>query len=76
MSYKILVVEDDPVIRQQLQLLLAGSGYQVEAAGDAPAALDQMKTFAPQLVLLDIGLPAFHRCPSSLSPAATPTWTS
>lgn len=57
MPYKILVVEDDPVIRQQLQLLLAGSGYQVEAAGDAPAALDQMKTFAPQLVLLDIGLP-------------------
>lgn len=57
MPYKILVVEDDPVIRQQLQLLLAGSGYQVEAAGDAPAALDRMKTFAPQLVLLDIGLP-------------------
>ena len=57
MTYKILIVEDDPVIRQQLQLLLAGSGYQVETAGDAAAALARMQTFVPHLVVLDIGLP-------------------
>ena len=57
MQYKILMVEDDPVIREQLQLLLAGSGYQVETAGDAAAALVRMQTFGPHLVVLDIGLP-------------------
>lgn len=50
-------MEDNPVIREQLQLLLAGSGYQVETAGDAAAALARMQTFALHLVLLDIGLP-------------------
>ena len=57
MSYKIFIMESDPVIREQLQLLLACSGYQVETAGDTTAALARMQTFAPHLVLLDIGLP-------------------
>ena len=49
MTYKILIVEDDLVIREQLQLLLAGSGYRVETAGDAAAALARMQSFAPHL---------------------------
>ena len=55
--YKILIVEDDPVIREQLRLLLAGSGYQAQAVADVPAAIRQMESFGPHLVVLDIGLP-------------------
>ncbi len=55
--YKILIVEDDPVIREQLRLLLAGSGYQAQAVADVPAAVRQMESFGPHLVVLDIGLP-------------------
>lgn len=57
MPYKILIVEDDPVIRQQLQLLLSGSCYETGAVTDFGAALSQLKAFAPHLILLDIGLP-------------------
>ena len=75
MTYKILIVEDDPVIRQQLQLLLAGSGYQVETAGDAAAALARMQTFVPHLVVLDIGLPGasgFELCSQIRAFSQTP----
>lgn len=51
MSYKILIVEDDPVIREQLRLLLAGSGYQAQAVADVPAAIRQMESFGPHLVV-------------------------
>lgn len=57
MPYKIFVVEDDPVIREQLLTLLTGSGYQTTAVIDFSAVIHRIKTFGPHLVLLDIGLP-------------------
>lgn len=57
MPYKILIVEDDPAIRAQLQILLSGAGYEVGAVTDFGRAVEQFRSYAPHLVLLDIQLP-------------------
>jgi DNA-binding response OmpR family regulator len=54
---RVLVVEDDEDIAQALQRSLRMEGYEVRAAGDGPAALEHGRSFAPDLVILDLGLP-------------------
>lgn len=57
MTYKILIIEDDPIIRSQLQALLTGNGYEVYAVTDFSKAISDVKEQAPHLILLDIKLP-------------------
>ena len=54
---RILVVEDDSTIQKQLKNLLSGNGYEVDTATDFSNVIEQIKAFAPHLVLLDIKLP-------------------
>jgi DNA-binding response OmpR family regulator len=54
---RILVVEDDEDIAQALQRSLRMEGYEVRTAGDGAAGLEQAGLFAPDLVILDLGLP-------------------
>ena len=54
---RILVVEDDLTIQKQLKNLLSGNGYEVDTVTDFSKVIEQIKTFAPHLVLLDIKLP-------------------
>src|SRR5579884_4269207 len=54
---RVLVVEDDDDIAQALQRSLRMEGYEVRTAGDGQAALEQARAFAPDLVVLDLGLP-------------------
>jgi DNA-binding response OmpR family regulator len=54
---RVLVVEDDEDIAQALQRSLRMEGYEVRAAADGPKALDEGRSFAPDLVILDLGLP-------------------
>jgi two-component system, OmpR family, response regulator MprA len=54
---RVLVVEDDEDIAQALQRSLRMEGYEVRAAVDGNAALEHGRTFAPDLVILDLGLP-------------------
>jgi len=54
---KILIVEDDPVARGILHKQLSSS-YQVEMTGDAMAAFTQARKSPPDLIVLDLGLPA------------------
>jgi CheY-like chemotaxis protein len=54
---KVLVVDDNVDAADVLGDALAASGYEVKIAHDAPSALEIAETFAPQLALLDIGLP-------------------
>jgi two-component system, OmpR family, response regulator MprA len=56
-SPRVLVVEDDEDIAQALQRSLRMEGYEVRAAADGRAALEHGRTFAPDLVILDLGLP-------------------
>jgi DNA-binding response OmpR family regulator len=54
---RVLVVEDDEDIAQALQRSLRLEGYEVRAAPDGVAALEQSRAFVPDLVILDLGLP-------------------
>jgi two-component system KDP operon response regulator KdpE len=54
---KILVVDDEPPIRRLLRVGLSAQGYDIIEAADAAEASHQMKIEAPDLIILDLGLP-------------------
>ena len=54
---KILIVDDDPAIRNLIQRFLSKQKYQVEAAEDGKTALAIFDQFNPDLVILDVNLP-------------------
>ncbi|HEY9738067.1 MAG TPA: response regulator transcription factor [Trichocoleus sp.] len=54
---KILVVDDDPAIRNLIHRFLAKQDYQMESAEDGKAALAVFEQFNPDLVILDLNLP-------------------
>lgn len=54
---KVLVVEDDRLIRRLLRSVLPARGFIVTEAETGGAALDMLKTEAPDLIVLDLGLP-------------------
>jgi two-component system response regulator VicR len=54
---RVLVVEDDPALARVLSDTLASEGYETKATSDGNAAIGVAAAFAPDLVLLDIGLP-------------------
>ena len=54
---RILLVEDDSLLREAFRLLLEEVGYEVLEAGTAAEALRSIAERAPALVLLDLGLP-------------------
>lgn len=56
-TVKILVVDDEPAIRKLLRVGLSSQGYTVTEAGNARAALEELKAERPDLILLDLGLP-------------------
>lgn len=55
---KILIVEDDDLLRMAFSRQLAGAGHEVCQAADAVAAVTVGVRERPELVLLDLGLPA------------------
>lgn len=57
LKHRILIIEDDFTIQTQLKNLLAGNGYEVSVVTDFSKAVEQVKAFAPHLVLMDIKLP-------------------
>ena len=57
MNYRIMLVEDDPVIRKELGTLLRGNGYEVGMVTDFSDTLGQIREWQPHLLLLDINLP-------------------
>jgi two-component system KDP operon response regulator KdpE len=54
---RVLVVDDEAGIRRALQIGLRAQGYDVLIAADARTALDACRDDAPDVVLLDLGLP-------------------
>jgi two-component system KDP operon response regulator KdpE len=54
---RILVVEDDPALRNAVRSSLAGAGYEIHTAGDGAAGIRELETNDFDVVLLDIGLP-------------------
>ena len=54
---KILVVDDEPSIRQLVSDVLTVEGYEVEAVGDGYAALASIDANRPDCVVLDVMMP-------------------
>ena len=54
---RILVVDDEPDIRELIQEILADEGYEVNLAEDAASARERRRQNAPDLILLDIWMP-------------------
>jgi two-component system KDP operon response regulator KdpE len=57
MNRLALVVEDEPAIRRFLRATLSANGYEVLEAGTVHAALTFIAGEAPDVVILDLGLP-------------------
>ena len=57
MAISVLIVEDDPNIRELLQLYLEKDGYAVTQAADGGQGLEKFRAIKPDLVLLDVMMP-------------------
>jgi CheY-like chemotaxis protein len=57
MMKKVLIVEDYEDTREFMKILLEGYGYKVIEAADGIEAIDRVKQFHPDLILMDISLP-------------------
>ncbi|MFM7122567.1 MAG: response regulator transcription factor [Fluviibacter sp.] len=57
MSHKILIVDDEPNIVMSIEFLLKKEGFTTETAGDGDVALDKVRSFVPDLMLLDVMMP-------------------
>lgn len=54
---KILIIEDEIKLRQELEVYLNNNGYQTEVIESFENTLEQMNSFNGDLILLDINLP-------------------
>jgi len=57
MARSILVVDDEPTLRETLAEALEGEGFVVDTAADGPSAVSRFRETKPDLVLLDVMLP-------------------
>ncbi len=60
MTHKVLIVDDEPNIVISLEFLMDQAGYAVAVARSGEEALAQIRTFQPDVVLLDVMLPGIN----------------
>jgi two-component system cell cycle response regulator DivK len=56
----ILIVDDNAQNLKLVRVLLCNEGYEVHTAVDAEEALEELISFSPQLILMDLQLPGMH----------------
>jgi DNA-binding response OmpR family regulator len=54
---KILIIEDDTTLKEELKLLLTNAGYNAETLKNFKNAVEEIKQNNPDLILLDINIP-------------------
>lgn len=54
---RVLIVDDEPVNQELLEAFLIGCDYDLDFAADGVEALEKVKSFEPDLVLLDVMMP-------------------
>lgn len=73
---RILVVDDDPDIREYFAAVLGDNGYQVEAVRDAASALARLETFHPDVIIVDVLLPGRSGLDLFVTLRRHPGWSS
>ena len=68
---KILIVEDNELNRDMLSRRLIRKGYEIEMAVDGALGVEAMKSFMPDVVLMDIGLPVMDGWEATIAAKAT-----
>jgi CheY-like chemotaxis protein len=56
-KYRILFVDDDPVVRETSALILANKGFEVRTSEDGFAALVDLRSALPDLIICDLRMP-------------------
>ena len=56
-GYRILVVEDEPILRDVAQTVLTGAGFRVDTAENGAEALDRLRQTTYDAVLMDVQMP-------------------
>jgi CheY-like chemotaxis protein len=81
-SKRVLIVDDDPDIREIVMLTLSDEGYEVVTAPHGAAALDRAAELPPDAILLDMRMPvmdgwafaaAYRRTPDPHAPVVVMT---
>lgn len=57
MAHSVLVVDDEPMARTMLRLILVRAGFEVREAEDGKTALSEVDRRLPDLMILDIMMP-------------------
>lgn len=73
--HKVMIIEDDEVIREELSFILSNEGYIPLSVIAFDAVAEQTRTAAPDLILLDLGLPSkdgFRLCAEIRKASAIP----
>lgn len=60
MQYRILVVEDDKTIAEEISTYLRTWDFEVSLISDFSAVMEEFGAFSPHLVLMDVSLPFFN----------------
>jgi len=72
---KILVIDDEPNIRELVSVYLTAAGFEVEGAENGAEGLDSFRSAGPDLVVLDLMLPGMDGravCRTIREESATP----
>ena len=56
---RVLIVEDDPDLREILSVAMQANGHEVFVADSGPSAVDVIERLQPSVAIIDIGLPIF-----------------
>jgi CheY-like chemotaxis protein len=73
-SPRILLIEEDAALADEISSILENSGYSVQAATDWPYALLLALGFEPQLVILDTSLPGISSSSATQVLQSTPEY--
>jgi len=72
---RVLVVDDDPDIRDYFAAVLDDHGYQVVGVGDTAAALAALEEFHPDVVIVDVLLPGRSGLDLLVTLRRSPRWS-
>jgi CheY-like chemotaxis protein len=60
MMQKVLVVEDEQLVSRMFEKTLAGEGFEVKVAGNGEDGIKIMKSWKPDVVLMDVMMPKMN----------------